>query len=680
MTAERTRGDVAHLVRRLAFGATPERIDELAALGFDGAVDALTDFTTTDGSADAVEPPEFDTERYLEVVGDETADVAARREAQRRAAEERRALIRWWLQRMVVADLPQREWLTLAWHDHFATSMTKVKFAELMHRHYATLYDGGSGRFADLVGAVARDPAMLIWLDGRRNTAAAPNENFARELFELFTLGHGTGHHGQPYTEADVSEAARALTGWTIDRTTGTGALVPRRHDDGTKIGARTVRRARPRRGRRRRDGAPGLCSPRRRPAVEPPRPTSGPRRPGRRRARRRVRCGSRRGGARSPHGPAPRVPRPGDAARDREAAGVSSSSARRARSAQGSRRACCASWPAWARCRSARRTSTAGPRTKAGSRRRPPMLGSTFAVAMAGAANEAVAAIAESAARRPGRVRGATARCRHLERGDHVQRSTRSTTARPTSWRSRSPHPSTPSHDKDRDGSSFPTESTPVPRRGRRARGVDRARHGTGRSRRADPADLSVGTDRRRGVGPSRPSCSSRCTAATTRSTPSCRRAMLATPRSAGHWRSTRRPCSTSATGSGCTRRWPGARRSGTRVGSPLCTASASRRSIAATSTAWTSGSLARRTTCRRAGSGGGSTPCPTTRSTPWPSARTFRCCSAASADPPRWCPRGRCRCPVATRSPTPSPCWGRTLRAAAVSPRWSPARRPTC
>ena len=235
MTAERTRGDVAHLVRRLAFGATPERIDELAALGFDGAVDALTDFTTTDGSADAVEPPAFDTERYLEVVGDETADVAARREAQRRAAEERRALIRWWLQRMVVADLPQREWLTLAWHDHFATSMTKVKFAELMHRHYATLYDGGSGRFPDLVGAVARDPAMLIWLDGRRNTAAAPNENFARELFELFTLGHGTGHHGQPYTEADVSEAARALTGWTIDRTTGTGALVPRRHDDGTK-------------------------------------------------------------------------------------------------------------------------------------------------------------------------------------------------------------------------------------------------------------------------------------------------------------------------------------------------------------------------------------------------------------------------------------------------------------
>jgi uncharacterized protein (DUF1800 family) len=236
MTVEiTTRADVAHLVRRVAFGATAERIDELAALGFDGAVDALTDFTTADDSAGAVEPPAFDTEGYLEVVGDETADVAARRAAQRRAAEERRALIRWWLQRMVVADRPQREWLTLAWHDHFATSLTKVKFAELMHWHYTTLYDGGSDHFPDLVRTIARDPAMLIWLDGRRNTAAAPNENFARELFELFTLGHGTGHHGQPYTESDVSEAARALTGWAIDRTTGAGVLRPRRHDDGTK-------------------------------------------------------------------------------------------------------------------------------------------------------------------------------------------------------------------------------------------------------------------------------------------------------------------------------------------------------------------------------------------------------------------------------------------------------------
>ena len=81
-----------------------------------------------------------------------------------------------------------------------------------------------------------RDPAMLVWLDGRENRSGAPNENFARELLELFTLGHGSAHegNGQPYTEQDVSEAARALTGWTIDGS-GRGTLNPRRHDDGTK-------------------------------------------------------------------------------------------------------------------------------------------------------------------------------------------------------------------------------------------------------------------------------------------------------------------------------------------------------------------------------------------------------------------------------------------------------------
>lgn len=234
VTPTTTRRDVVHLVRRVAFGAPPERIDELAALGFDGAVDVLTDFTATDPSADAIDPPSYDTDAYLDVIGDDGADDEARHEAQSRARDERRELIRWWLRRMVVAEQPQREWLTLVWHDHFATSLAKVKIAELMHRHYTTLYEFGPGRFPDLVGAVASDPAMLIWLDGRRNTAAAPNENFARELFELFTLGHG-GHGDQPYTEADVGDAARALAGWTISRRTGKAGLVERRRDPGTK-------------------------------------------------------------------------------------------------------------------------------------------------------------------------------------------------------------------------------------------------------------------------------------------------------------------------------------------------------------------------------------------------------------------------------------------------------------
>lgn len=230
MTPEATRSAVAHLVRRAAFGAPADDIDALAGQGYEGAVEQLCDFTTADAAAGAIEPPAFETDPAI----DPGADADARLTAARQRAAERRQLITWWMRRMVAADRPAREWLTFVWHDHFATSMQKVKFAELMHRHYVTLYEGGAGRFDELVGAIARDPAMLIWLDGRRNTADAPNENFARELFELFTLGHG--RHGiQSYTETDVAEAARALTGWGINRQTLAGRLLPGRHDSGSK-------------------------------------------------------------------------------------------------------------------------------------------------------------------------------------------------------------------------------------------------------------------------------------------------------------------------------------------------------------------------------------------------------------------------------------------------------------
>lgn len=230
-----TRSAVAHLVRRAAFGAPPEEIDELAALGYEGAVDALLrGLDAEDGGADAVTPPEF---RTAEIVAARRGSAEERAEANRLAAAERRALPVWWVGRMAAAEHPLREKLTFLWHDHFATSLAKVTLAELLHRQWATLYELGAGPFDELVGAVARDPAMLVWLDGRESREGAPNENFARELFELFTLGHAgahSGHGGGAYTEADVAEAARALTGWTISPQI-EGVLVPARHDRGTK-------------------------------------------------------------------------------------------------------------------------------------------------------------------------------------------------------------------------------------------------------------------------------------------------------------------------------------------------------------------------------------------------------------------------------------------------------------
>ena len=133
----------------------------------------------------------------------------------------------WVVTRMLQSSDPLREKLALFWHGHFATSERKVNDAALMLRQYRLFLNHGLGRFSDLLTQIARDPAMLIWLDSEKNQKLHPNENFARELFELFTLG--IGH----YTEQDVQEAARALTGWR--RAGGAFRFVDERHDDGEK-------------------------------------------------------------------------------------------------------------------------------------------------------------------------------------------------------------------------------------------------------------------------------------------------------------------------------------------------------------------------------------------------------------------------------------------------------------
>jgi uncharacterized protein (DUF1800 family) len=114
----------------------------------------------------------------------------------------------WWLYRMLYTPHPLRERMTLFWHNHFATSFAKVKQPGLMLKQNQTLRSHALGRFRTLLLEVSRDPAMLIWLDSNSNIKGRANENYARELMELFSLG--VGH----YTETDVREAARAFTGW----------------------------------------------------------------------------------------------------------------------------------------------------------------------------------------------------------------------------------------------------------------------------------------------------------------------------------------------------------------------------------------------------------------------------------------------------------------------------------
>jgi uncharacterized protein (DUF1800 family) len=134
-----------------------------------------------------------------------------------------------WLYRMIFTPHPLLERMTLFWHGHFATSDVKVQSPLLMQRQNSMLRAGALGDFRALVTAIGKDPAMLVWLDATVNRKAMPNENYAREVMELFTLGRGH------YTEHDVREAARAFTGWFVVRDQFED--VPREHD----VGAKTV-------------------------------------------------------------------------------------------------------------------------------------------------------------------------------------------------------------------------------------------------------------------------------------------------------------------------------------------------------------------------------------------------------------------------------------------------------
>lgn len=211
---------VAHLLRRATFGPTADEVDAAQRAGVDATLDALLAAVTTAAGA----LPALGADPYTELPAKPTRE--RRQQANQKRREQILQLTHWWLDHMVTADDQAGEKLLFFWHGHWATSVRKVRSAQLMLRHLETLRRHGPGPLAPLVTAMVRDPALILWLDGQKNTRKAPNENLARELMELFTLGIGGG-----YTEADVKEGARALTGWTVDRRTGQARVEPRRHD-----------------------------------------------------------------------------------------------------------------------------------------------------------------------------------------------------------------------------------------------------------------------------------------------------------------------------------------------------------------------------------------------------------------------------------------------------------------
>jgi uncharacterized protein (DUF1800 family) len=228
-------GTAAHLLERAGFGGTPEQISALAALSPRDAVRSLVDFENVDNSHLApfdhsgihdpgLEPfpPSRPATTELAKATGEALGIKVKPQGNRplqpvvnkffywlRASVlETNRVAYWWAHRMLTSNAPLQEKMALFWHGHFAINESKVRDYRKLHNELKLFHDMGTGNFRDLMVAVAQDPAMLSFLDAGVNVKGAPNENFAREIMELFTMG--VGH----YSEMDIREAARAFTGW----------------------------------------------------------------------------------------------------------------------------------------------------------------------------------------------------------------------------------------------------------------------------------------------------------------------------------------------------------------------------------------------------------------------------------------------------------------------------------
>ena len=218
--------DARHFLVRTGFGGTPDEIRALTTLDRKAAVERA--LAKTIPAARTPAPSWIDSRpphpRKRKAMSPD--EKKAFKQERRTKGMELKA---WWFHEMVATPSPLTERMTLFWHNHFTSSLRKVKWPPLLYRQNVLFRRMATGSFRDLLYAVAKDPAMILYLDTQTNNKDHPNENFARELFELFTLGEGH------YTEQDIKEAARAFTGWKLNRRDGSFRIARRQHDAETK-------------------------------------------------------------------------------------------------------------------------------------------------------------------------------------------------------------------------------------------------------------------------------------------------------------------------------------------------------------------------------------------------------------------------------------------------------------
>src|SRR5688500_1670377 len=222
-----TREDAAHLLRRGAFGGSPQQIDALHSMGRDAAVEYLISGKGPEGASPVFEPvklAEFELEEIERGTG---------KDARKEAIKDSRVALQqyrvYWVERMLKTDRPLEEQMSLFWHGLLTSGLQEVKYGHWLIQQNQLFHKHALGNYKGLIGEIIHDAAMLRYLDADKNVVGKPNENLARELMELFTMGEGQG-----YTEKDIAEVARALTGMAVVQDKA-ATFRKNKHDAGTK-------------------------------------------------------------------------------------------------------------------------------------------------------------------------------------------------------------------------------------------------------------------------------------------------------------------------------------------------------------------------------------------------------------------------------------------------------------
>lgn len=226
------RAKATHLLNRAGFGGRPDELDRVVRLGMDVAVDELIDYNRF---PETFPPPDFTSlravwESYFRLVqmrapGRERFDAIVI--AQRADNQKLQEIRQWWVTRMIQTPRSLQEKMVLFWHGLLVSGKPDIPQSEFLFIQNELFRRNPLGNFKEMIVAISKDPAMLRYLDNNSNRKGRPNENYARELLELFTMGIGN------YTEKDIKEAARAFTGWTYRNYE--FYFDARQHDDGPK-------------------------------------------------------------------------------------------------------------------------------------------------------------------------------------------------------------------------------------------------------------------------------------------------------------------------------------------------------------------------------------------------------------------------------------------------------------